>query len=164
MRCNTARIGAELQDELEARSGCRYGLKGVPIRIRGHPGTFVIASTRWDAARRLVLTAYPAGSDRPRPWGCIPPGRIVWGHLLAYRKPTYPPGTLTGIPATDCTLAGRWPVVCCRPRRPRRSREALYRERLDRWASREYGVDWRDSGDADEIAWEFDDWLDRGSA
>jgi 5-methylcytosine-specific restriction endonuclease McrA len=44
-----------------------------------------------------------------------------------------------------------------------RSEEALYRARLDGWASKKYGEDWGESGDAEEIEEEFDDWLeDRG--
>jgi hypothetical protein len=112
--------GAELQAELEARSNCRYGLRGVPIRVRGHGGTFVVFSTRWDAGRRLAVTAYPAGRDGFPVWKCTDTDNHKWTHTMACWNPAFPDGTLFNVPASDCILTGPWPVVCCRPSRRRR--------------------------------------------
>jgi hypothetical protein len=119
-----------IQDELEARSNCRYGLAGVVIRIRGHDGLFVVWSSRWAADRELVVTAYPAAGPKPEEWKCIDPENHIkpyeqfggrWEvHSLACLNDEYPPVTLHDVPAPDCTLVGEWPVVCCRPRRKKR--------------------------------------------
>lgn len=36
-----------------------------------------------------------------------------------------------------------------------------WNRRLDGWASKKYGEDWEDSGDADRIEEEFHDWVER---
>jgi 5-methylcytosine-specific restriction endonuclease McrA len=41
-----------------------------------------------------------------------------------------------------------------------RSEEALHEARLDGWASKKYGEDWAESGDAEEIEEEFEEWLE----
>jgi hypothetical protein len=58
-------------------------------------------------------------------------------------------------------------LVVCKPchkiedrKREQRSAERLYEARLDGWATKKYGEDWHIEYDADEIAEEFDEWLE----
>jgi hypothetical protein len=96
-------------------------LRGLLVTVRGYDDPFVILSSRWGAAGRLLLRVLPAGS---------------WEHYLAERQgPTdriivraaetpsesallWRRRTLL-LPASVCTLLVRWPVRCCRPGRRR---------------------------------------------
>jgi hypothetical protein len=125
-------VGIGLQDELEARGNCRYGLSGVKVRVSGHEGLFTIWESHWAADEELQLTVYPADGPSPIPLRCVDPEKHqLPGYPIEMSFHTfkcfcfegkYPPGTLFFVPATDCTLASPWPVVCCRPKRRRKGK------------------------------------------
>jgi hypothetical protein len=113
-------IGTTVQQEHEAR-GCRAGLQGVHVTVLEHPGEFIIAGSRWTRDRQLVLNVYPADGPRPVLFRCVnPKEHQSWHTAECYSSPTWPPGTLHGVPESACTLSSEWPVVCCKPRRRRR--------------------------------------------
>jgi hypothetical protein len=115
--------GLNLQDELEARRDCRYGLRGVAIRVEGHDELYRIYSTAWAAGKELRIKAYPASGPEPVAVHCIDPeehGSLSTEHIHfhtvgCYANPEYPPGMLFKLSPSQCTLAEEWPVVCCRP-------------------------------------------------
>jgi hypothetical protein len=111
-----ARAGTlTVADELQSRRGCRYGLAGVPVWVKDRMGLYCVHNSRWDAQTKLWLKVYPASGPRPLDYVRVGPPGSAYVTLADFRKVPDPPGTLDGIDPADCTLAGRWPVVCCRP-------------------------------------------------
>jgi hypothetical protein len=109
-------IGRNLQDELDARDGCRYGLPGVLVTIEEHDGVYIIDHAKWGPGEQLLVSAYPADGPPPQRCNCVDPEH----HRLTHTGDCFmnlwkPPGFLRNVPAWDCTLASEWPVVCCEP-------------------------------------------------
>jgi hypothetical protein len=126
-------IGRTVQEELERRGDCRYGMSGVEVRVRGYPGRFLVEHNHWNARGELVLTACPAEGPRPTPGTCDcdlddinrqhgDSELVVHTAACRYWDTQYPSGTLHDVPAADCILASRWPIACCRPRDRKPSR------------------------------------------
>jgi hypothetical protein len=113
------KTGLSLVEELERRGGCRYGLRGVKVRVHGHPGLFKVWATYWGAGQQLFLTLYPAVGPEPIEVQCVDPEHHDLFHTAACFDSVFPAGTIRDMGAERVTLASRWPVVCCRPRRSR---------------------------------------------
>jgi hypothetical protein len=128
MNTTHTKTGLSLAEELERRGGCRYGLADVKVHVEGHAGVYAVWSTEWDKNSELRLVVYPADGPAPEevieckhPESCFVHAETGWAvHTADCWEPTkYPPGTLNDVHADHCTLASKWPVVCCRPRRSR---------------------------------------------
>lgn len=75
-----------VQEELERRNNCRYGLRGVEVcRAGAGLERWVILHSSWGAADSLLLTVYLKGFDRS------------WTSVFS---------------AEDCYLMAEWPVTC----------------------------------------------------
>lgn len=96
-----------VQDELERRSDCRYGLRGVLVAVRGHGAeVFAVRHTQWDRDGKLVvnvsdLQAYRVEEDQP-------PRTMTLGQLIANQEPEKG----FDVSGADCFLLSDWPVVC----------------------------------------------------
>lgn len=92
-------------DELRRRNDCRYGLHGVRVYLAGSGDQpFVIAASGWNQDGVLELDLLPLGSPAltaPPSWEPIPVSQLV-----------APTDMIAAVPAADCILAGRWPIVC----------------------------------------------------
>ncbi len=97
--------GVNLWDECKRRNKCRYGLRGVDVRVNGWEGIETIKGSGWGEHQALKIYL-DDGSPPPKP----PEGRR-W-MTIADIKPT-PPGLI--VKAEDCTLATAWPIACCWP-------------------------------------------------
>lgn len=119
-----------LKQELDRRSGCRYGLRGVTVALRGQGADLhVIESTRWDRDRRLVLATYPAdgppaldgrtqlqqrhdsGEQFP-PEVFIHKGRVLGARADYFPRTIWPMGSFHDVPIEDALLMSDWPIVC----------------------------------------------------
>lgn len=93
-----------VQDELERRDECRYGLHGVKVRYRGQE-QFIDASD-WDADGNLVLHLVNH-LEVDDPDGPLPP-LMTAAELMAMDFSHLPPP----VPANECVLLSDWPEVC----------------------------------------------------
>lgn len=95
-----------VEDELNRRDDCRYGLRGVLVAVRGESAEpWVIGGSEWDAYERLRLYIYPGTEIPKKPFeGMVYTLRELseWTEINPARK----------IAAEDCFLLSRWPVVC----------------------------------------------------
>jgi hypothetical protein len=105
-RGQTLRLLAEpqtVQQELDRRDDCRYGLAGVLVEYQGQ--TWRVASCEWNADGNLVIDLLPPDhaefSEEPRFMSCA--------ELAAYR---FPECGRQDVPAPECVLVSKWPHVC----------------------------------------------------
>src|SRR5262245_56445037 len=85
-------------DELERRKGCRYGLRGVRIGVRGEPGVvYVCDGSAWDRHGKLRLDLVPAVRwEEHRASGAVV---FSAAELMEYRPPDY---LRRDVPAAKC--------------------------------------------------------------
>src|SRR5262245_37642774 len=104
--------------ELRRRKDCRYGLKGVKVRVKGIRGqVFTGDGRQWDRHGKLVLGLLPEGAP---PDACYPESarkRVRETGVLVLSSAELcemvpPEGYLRNVPAEDCVLLSEWPIVC----------------------------------------------------
>src|SRR5262245_45888690 len=96
--------------ELRRRKDCRYGLRGVRIRLLGDDSgaEYVCAGSGWDQRGQLQLDLVPA--ERWQEYcDAEPKGFITCAELMAYTPPAY---LRRDVPADRCVLLSDWPEVC----------------------------------------------------
>lgn len=111
------------------RGGCRNGLPGQVVAIRGVDEPYVVAFIQWgepnpDLTPRLLVTAYPEDGPAPvKVWrgpdtednrrclelGVVPAAWYVNGWL----RTEFPLGTLFNHRASECVLLSNWDDPCC---------------------------------------------------
>ena len=112
-------IPRTVQNELERRNNCRYGLKGVRVAMIARPSEpMEIHCSQWDRKGDLTLDLYPIGgrellNGRPMPTMEENGGPLIFtaGDLLKARF-SDPVGTFLSVKASDCVLISEWPIVC----------------------------------------------------
>ena len=104
--------------ECKRRNRCRYGLKGVLVRLIAEDETYTIEGSGWGqkgpSGADLELDLLPGRVTFPEPQGKT----WVLEALSAAKKPL--PPCLT-VRADEVVLLSAWPVVCCEPSRKRRT-------------------------------------------
>lgn len=103
-----------VEDELNRRDGCRHGLRGVEVAMRGH-GLFRyhVHGSAWGASGGLRLVLYPLGTETvypPEVKARMEGALTVSMADLALGKP--PAFAQKWAPAGDVYLMAEWPVVC----------------------------------------------------
>lgn len=114
---HSSMVGDTVQQELDRRAGCRYGLQGV--RVSCDDGTvYCVHDSDWGPGGDLLLTLIPSEFS---PWNAMKGRKAREDDFLrAYSlaeldeiEPKYPEGTLHKVPAGSCRPLTEWPVVCC---------------------------------------------------
>lgn len=105
-----------VQDELDRRSNCRFGLKGVLVALEGSGREpFKILCSSWNRYSKLVLDICDPNDDEIV--GGLPPAkpgefRIYSLAVLARLKIQDPISLRRNVPAERCFLLSDWPIVC----------------------------------------------------
>jgi hypothetical protein len=126
-------IGRTVQQELDDRGDCRYGLQGVRMRHEPTGRDFVCGGSEWGARGELLVYTRP---EQPRPGKSAPappPGPHTAEEYAAMTRQELGVYTLQELEdvfqpyapdeivrADECVLLSRWPIVCCRPNRRRK--------------------------------------------
>ena len=112
-----------LQEELDRRAGCRYGLADVLVVVGRLDGFRRVYGTMWNKDSELEVAVYPDG-PRPNDVRCVCEPAIRRLNEQYKNKMEchsldcffHPESVVDGIQARDVTLLERWPGVCCKPR------------------------------------------------
>lgn len=95
--------------ELARRDGCRYGLRGVLVSLKGDPTSYYkVASSYWGRDEKLRLKLHPFSPDVSEE---APQTGWVFRNIFD-PLPEEPFGTLRNVDSDDCFLLSDWPVVC----------------------------------------------------
>ena len=112
---------ATVWDECRKRGGCRSGLRGVVIGVKGWTEAFKVYASQWAAGRKLILAIYAASDPDPVHRWVGPPRDAGMLTVTAadiaegrYRA-EYPESFIPEIDADQCVLFSEWPIVCCEP-------------------------------------------------
>lgn len=97
-------------DENQRRDGCRYGLRGVLIALRGEEAeTWIALGSRWNRNRELEVIVHPGEGLPKRPWSdkLVVSMAEIWADMQSR-----PADYARFVPAEDCFLLTEWPVTC----------------------------------------------------
>ena len=110
-----------VEDELQRRQECRYGLRGVEVSVFGINDVFKVHHSRWNYKESLVLDLYPSDQPPPRSlWQneteemrqVEQAGGIVFRRLSDWIGEEWPDGSIKGVAVDQCVLLSEWPIVC----------------------------------------------------
>jgi len=97
-------------EELERRDGCRYGLRGVLVRL--NDVEYRIWSTHWlDTGGKYDIGLVLIPRNEFNHYAANLPTTMKGAELVAW-KPNYPVGTIETAESAQCILASPWPEVC----------------------------------------------------
>src|SRR5262245_14941105 len=115
-------VGRTVARELLRRKGCRYGLAGLRVRVKGQRGKrYVVQGSAWDRDSKLVLSLLPEGMSahdghpedvKRRLEEDRQAGRLQVLSMADVARWRPPPGYLRHVPASAVVLLEDWPVVC----------------------------------------------------
>jgi len=97
-------------EELERRDGCRYGLRGVLVRL--NDVEYRIWSTHWlDTGGKYDIGLVLIPRNEFNHYAANLPTTMTGAELVPW-KPNYPVGTIETAESAQCILASPWPEVC----------------------------------------------------
>lgn len=119
-----------VKEECLNRGECRYGLRGVKVKVPGLQGEFYVRSSDWDREEELELVLNSRPEDlEPMTLDALmaipEPPCLITGDALNIKAEEMasqaeeeslpaPEGDVT-CPADRCFLRSYWPPVCCPP-------------------------------------------------